>query len=871
MKAKWFKAFSVVIVLVLAIVPVAGASDGGTEVFPLEPVIVDETGGMVNDTPTAWFVEFASPPVAEGGAIAKTKADKTNFRNVATQNGLQFTERRNFDTLWNGMSITIKPQDLNRLRTLPGVQAIYPVGTTRIPETQTADPELFTALTMTGADVAQSELGYTGAGVKVAVMDTGIDYDHPDLGGCFGPGCRVVTGYDFVGDDYNADDTSPSYNPVPVPDPDPDDCNGHGTHVSGIVGANGTVTGVAPGVTFGAYRVFGCEGSTTDDIMLAAMERILADDMDVLNMSIGDAYGWPQYPTAQASDRLVKKGIVVVASIGNNGANGLYAAGAPGLGKDVIGVASFDNTSVFLTYFEVNGRHIGYVPMTFAGPTPTTGSAEIVYVGRGCADGDLVTPGAQPDPYLADPSGKVALISRGTCGFGEKAARAIGAGAVAVVIHNNVPGVFNGTLGAPIDGVTPVVGISLADGQFIQAQTAPVTMTWTDQQESFPSPTAGLISSFSSYGLAPDLSLKPDIGAPGGNIYSTYPLEAGGYATISGTSMSSPHVAGAAALLLEAKPKTKARDVRGLLQNSADPQVWSLNPGLGFLDHVHRQGAGMLDIDDAILATTVITPSKIATGEYWHVMDPAWVQPMDIRNNSHKPVTYDITYENALSTSGVISPGFWDSDAYVTFSETTITVPKFNKYTITAYIHAATYPVNGMYGGYIVFTPRNGGQIYRVPYAGFVGDYQGIQALTPTTNGFPWLAISYLGDFYGPIAGPADWVYSMVGEDVPYILAHFDHQVQLVHIHIFKADGTPVHKTQNFAFAQKYFPRNSTTTSFFAFPWDGTRSSENGRVVRTLPDGQYYLELEVLKAGGDPGNPAHWETWNSPIIEIDRP
>ena len=99
---------------------------------------------------------------------------------------------------------------------------------------------------MTGVDVAQNTLGLSGRGVKVAVIDTGIDYHHPDLGGCFGRGCRVEKGFDFVGDAFNADPTSPAYNPTPVPDPDPDDCNGHGTHVSGIIGANGGLTGVAP-------------------------------------------------------------------------------------------------------------------------------------------------------------------------------------------------------------------------------------------------------------------------------------------------------------------------------------------------------------------------------------------------------------------------------------------------------------------------------------------------------------------------------------------------------------------------------------------------------------------------------------------------
>lgn len=628
MKAKWFSVLSVVIILVLAIVPVVGASDGVTKVEPLVPVPSAETGEMVDETPHTWFVEFASKPLADGGTVTQTNADKSKFSAAAAASGIEYTERFAFNNLWNGVSINVNPADVNKLKTLPGVVAVYPVVKISIPETTTSpSPELFTAIQMTGADIAQNELGYTGAGVRVAVMDTGVDYDHPDLGGCFGPGCRVAFGYDLVGDDYNADDTSPSYNPIPSPDPLPDDCNGHGTHVAGIVGANGQVVGVAPGVTFGAYRVFGCSGSTESDIMIAAMEMALNDKMQVLNMSIGSAFTWPQYPTAVAADRLVKKGMVVVASIGNSGANGLYSAGAPGLGKDVIGVASFDNTHNTAPVFEVNGRDIGYFPMSFSGPVPTSGTEEIVFVGQAC-NVDL--------PLLADPTGKVALAVRGACSFNEKATNAINAGATAVVIHNNAPGNFSGTLGSQIgDGSIPVVSISQEDGMFIRGQAAPVMMTWTDRLGSFLSPNGGLISSFSSYGLAPDLSLKPDIGAPGGNIYSTYPLEEGGYATLGGTSMSSPHVAGAVALLLEAKPKTKARDVRAILQNSADPKPWWGNPALGFLDNVHRQGAGMLDVDDAIKATTVITPGKIATGEYWEVMDP-YVAVLDIKNNSKK-------------------------------------------------------------------------------------------------------------------------------------------------------------------------------------------------------------------------------------------
>src|SRR5690606_9140471 len=127
---------------------------------------------------------------------------------------------------------------------------------------------------------------------------------------------------------------------------DPDDCQGHGTHVAGISSAGGEVVGVAPDSTIGAYRVFGCGGSTTAAVMLKAMEMSLEDEMDVVNLSIGSAFSsWAEYPTARATDALAREGVVVVASIGNSGADGLFSGGAPGVGTDTIGVGSVDNAS----------------------------------------------------------------------------------------------------------------------------------------------------------------------------------------------------------------------------------------------------------------------------------------------------------------------------------------------------------------------------------------------------------------------------------------------------------------------------------------------------------------------------------------------
>jgi subtilisin family serine protease len=799
----------------------------------------------LSETSELWFVELASPPIADGGSKRAAQRDKNAFRAAASRAGLSFEERYAFDTLWNGLSVRIDRGELAKLVRIQGVSGLYPVDEVQLDPTPQEGADLFSALQMTGADIAQSSLGFSGEGVKVAIMDTGIDYHHPDLGGCFGPGCRVETGWDFVGDAY----TGPS-GPPPIEDPDPDDCGGHGTHVAGIAGADGTVTGVAPAVTFGAYRVFGCVGSTSADIMIAAMEMALADGMDVLNMSICSSRQWPQYPTAAASDRAVNAGMVVVASFGNSASTGLYSGSAPGVGKKVIGVAGYDNTHLRLPAFEVDGQPIGYDAMSFSPDPPTSGTEEIVYVGRGC-NLDL--------PLLADPTGKVALIERGACSFREKALNAIGAGAAAVVIHNSSPGMFFGTLSSPLPDPRPVVSISMADGLYIRSL-APVDLTWTDQMTNVATPTGGLIYDSSSWGLSPDLALKPDLGAPGAFIYSTIPLENGGYATFSGTSMAAPHVAGAAALMLEAHPNTPSQAMRRILQNSADPAVWKLNPGLGFLGHVHRQGAGMVDIDDAILATTLIEPGKLSLGE--GEFGPI-SRALHLENKGTTDVTYDLSYVNALSTGGVITPSYWLSDASVAFSAPSVLVPAGGDASVDVTVTPASVPTYGQYGGYIELTPQGGGQMYRVPYAGFVGDYQGIEVLTPTPNGFPWLAKLIGGSYFNQ---PGGATYTMAGGDIPYFLVHTDHQPRRLLMEVFDADnGKAWHRAMQF----EYFPRSSSPTSFWSFAWDGY--TVNGRKLNMVPDGDYVVKVSVLKALGDDDNPAHTEVWTSPVITIDRP
>jgi minor extracellular serine protease Vpr len=850
---------SILAALATAVTLTAAAQD--EELIPLSgwepPAVAD---APVNETPQVWLVELNSAPAADGTSLATLDAEHRSFRSKARSAGLTFEERYAFKTLFNGFSIRIAPEQLALLQRIDGVRAIYPavdMHAEQAPVAGESGPELATALAMTGASFAQDTLGYTGAGVRVAVMDTGIDWNHPDFGGCFGPGCRVETGFDFVGDAYAGSASTP------VPDADPDDCGGHGSHVAGILGASpaapGGAKGVAPGVTFGAYRVFGCAGTTTADIMIAAMERVLADDMDVLNMSIGAAFQWPQYPTAQAADRLVNKGVSVVTSIGNSGATGLYSASAPGVGKKVIGTASFDNTHVVLPTFTVSpdGASIGYQSATGAPPAPTSGSFPMARTGTATSAADACS------PLAGSLVGQVALIRRGTCAFHIKALNAQNAGAAGVVLYNNAAGRVNPTVvGTPAITI-PVVSITAVEGVLIDGRIAsgPTTMTWTGARGSFPNATGGLSSDFSSYGMAPDLSLKPDIGAPGGQIFSTIPLELGGYGNNAGTSMASPHAAGAVALLLEARPDTSSQDVRDILQNSADPRNWWGNPGLGFADNVHRQGAGMLDIPGAILSTVRVSPGKLSLGE--SEAGPS-ARTLTITNTGSDAVTFDVSHVPALATGpNTFTVGFFGSFATATFSAGSVTVPAGGSATVDVTITAPAGLANrGQYGGYVVLTPQGGGATYRVPYAGLKGDYQSMVVLTPGASSFgnPILRPNQAFGTSGPVtltnpaASPA-WVF-----------VHLDHQVRRLRMEVFDANSG---KAWHRAFDEGYVGRNQTATGFFAIPFDGVTVS--GNKVTTLPDGQYVIRLSVLKALGDEANPAHSETWTSPVITIDRP
>jgi hypothetical protein len=385
-----------------------------------------------------------------------------------------------------------------------------------------------------------------------------------------------------------------------------------------------------------------------------------------------------------------------------------------------------------------------------------------------------------------------------------------------------------------------------------------------------------LISSFSSYGLSPDLAIKPDIGAPGGSIYSTLPVEQGGHGTMSGTSMASPHIAGAAALLLEYRPLLTPAAVRDRLLNSADPQLWSLGPGFGLLDEVYRQGAGLADVPGAATAKTVITPAKIALGES-SSGPQTWT--LTVQNQSKHTQTWNLDWVSAVAAEGVlVIQDFWTTDEALTFSPNPLVIPAMSSGTVAVTFTPPTQddtgvagvPFSTLYNGWITFSPpkakvdeaNDDQQSYAVPYAGFVGDYQDIVHLY-NTLGVPVLVDKDWNTV------PEGFVFTMIQGNIPHILVHLEHQATVLSVEVLNSvTGRRARPIFSEVIHEDWMPRNSGTGYIFDFPWDGTRIVRDRTFA--LPDGNYQLVLKVLKALGDPDNPADWETWTSQMFTIQR-
>eukprot|EP01038_Epipyxis_sp_PR26KG_P009122 gene9122-12303_t len=428
----------------------------------------------------------------------------------------------------------------------------------------------------TGVLDARNKLSLRGSNLKVAVIDSGVDYSHPALGGCFGPGCKVAFGYDFVGDDYDYN------NPVAVPDADPiDDCDpySHGTHVAGIIAADAShdmsgqfvssfpFTGVAPNATIGAYRVFPCSGDSGDDIIAAAVYTAAADGANVINLSLG---GGPDFdgnnPLTVAVTKVSAAGHFVVASAGNDGEVGLLSLDAPSIGSNVFSVASFDNSYLFEITLNVDdvAYPVAYGELNDEFKFPAESLNIIVNdidtianneISDGCSLASIKHNATTTDQTL------LLRADFSKCGSNARCSNAAKAGYARCLLYD-VDSILSPILGS--SEIPSAIISNDAGSAIIASVKAGLTpsVIITNTTKLFPKATGGTISYFSSGGLSEEFAIKPNIGAVGGGVYSTISLHAmnsqnlnSAYSTYYGTSMSSPYVAGCMALLIEGKWK----------------------------------------------------------------------------------------------------------------------------------------------------------------------------------------------------------------------------------------------------------------------------------------------------------------------------
>ena len=593
--------------------------------------------------------------------VQRVSREQQRFDAALAALPVQTTEIYRVKKALNGVALQVDVSQVAALRRLPGVRAVYPIEP-EYPTNSTSVPFLGTPNLW--ANTLGLPLNADGTGMKIGVIDTGIDYQQADFGGtglladyqandrtvapdAYFPTVKVAGGVDFAGDLYTGNNS-------PAPDADPMDCNGHGTHVSGTaagygVNADGTTytgpygpaspfaamrigPGTAPKATLYAIRVFGCGGTTgltiqgIDWAMDPNGDNDLSDHLDVINMSLGSTFGSLSQTSALASENAVAAGVIVVTSAGNSG-DTFYISGAPGSATHAIATAASADDGLPGPGVRVNspGGIAGFYTAgtaQFGGTPPLGGLTANVVIGLDPADGagPLTTDGCSPLTNAAAVAGNIALIDRGTCGFIVKVKNAQNAGAVGVIIANSAAGVFGGMAGVDPTITIPSVMVTFPDGNAFKANIATLNATLF--------PAADTLGAFSSRGprrLTP-FALKPDIAAPGVAISSaqtgvtctgTAPsvgcqvANASGFIpgsqilVLQGTSMASPHMAGIMALLKQLHPDWTVEELKALAMNYATHDVTLFPGGGGPRFGPSRIGAGRVDPSQSAVGTVV--------------------------------------------------------------------------------------------------------------------------------------------------------------------------------------------------------------------------------------------------------------------------
>lgn len=683
--------------------------------------------------------------------------------------------RYEYTTVFNGLSVEADYADLETIQDLPGVKDAYVSQVYQLIE-PVNETKLADSVPAIGGDISQ-KTGYTGKGMVVAILDTGLDTSHEAFQNAVNApkftkqdiadklaSDSLRVGNVNVNSIYQSDKIPFAYDYYDN-DTNVSGGNSHGTHVAGIVGANsGQVTGVAPDAQLMIMKIFGDDGSGAyDSDIIAALEDAVVLGADAVNMSLGMTAGFSEAAatkTREVYQRVKNAGISLMCAAGNeysssyksasgtdlplasNPDNGAVAS--PSTYDAALSVASMNNVKATAPYLLVGDRKIRYSdPAETASKQIASLNGRYEYVDCGV--------GATSDFTGKALSGKVALIQRAgkengeILTFAQKEANAKKAGAKAVIIYDNVEGDL---VNMSTDGNIPAVFISKADGEAMLAALDKHVSFNKSYLAQFQDAYSGKMSDFSSWGVTPDLKLKPEITAPGGDIYSTLP--GGLYGSMSGTSMASPHMAGAAVVM--AQYITEELGGTGMTQQ----EITALSNKLlmstavpvkneqGLPYSPRKQGAGLVQLGRATKAKAYLSSAEggLPKAELGDSANGSFSFSFQANNLSKSEIQYEVGVtvltENTVKENGKTylaqSPRQLGADEVTVTAPSTVTLRANDTATVKVSLAltdkgkaalGADFP-NGIYlEGFVTLTPVNGGDTISLglPFLGFYGNW----------------------------------------------------------------------------------------------------------------------------------------------------
>ncbi|KAJ7492156.1 subtilase [Mycena latifolia] len=848
------------------------------------------------------------------------------YKSAGSALGGRLRAHQNYTSpVFTGTSFTAtgRDTDLAAVAALPGVVNVWPVRTITLnAQTRAAEAPLavnWTSHSVTGVDTLHAA-GILGEGALIGVIDTGVNYAHDALGGGFGEGFPIVGGYDLAGDGL-----FPTTDPVP--DADPMDRLGHGTHVCGILIAdnNRYITGVAPKANLRVYKVFGLLDSTTSDILISAFLMAYADGVDIITASIGGPGGFADDPWAIVASRLVDKGLFVSIAAGNDGAQGSFYPSSGSSGENVVAVASVENQMTQsspgnLVYDNATDdmEPFAYLPGGLRFPIVVQNTAITAMSLDGTLDDEACAPYPEGTPSLV---GRTVMVRRASsCSFADQLVNLQALGAIYVLVYNNgnpmvqPSGIAGGYTGLTTEAVGAKILAQLKAGVEVRISSylsffvlGHINVPWLygiDDPFHGSKPNA-----FTSWGPLYDMSIKPDIAGPGGDIYSTW-LQ-GQYVSASGTSMSTPYIAGVAALYAGVHGGVKVhgakfgKEVARRIITSGRPVPWTDGTAANFNQHasVAQVGNGLIDAVKVVQYTTTVDISKI------HLNDTASfksIHPFTVTNTGKVPITYKFSLRPAAgfeARSALNAPLGTFADMAPISIVPEVTFLSVQLWTVwpgqSLYMAAVFLPPKKanadmlpVYSGQVVISGSTGEEI-AIPYMGLAADLK--KELSQFyVDGFPLVTSTFDDEL---IADKSWFTFNLTAADYPAVYFANTFGTDELRWDIYKSgfkesqwsyppvvgkNGYLGSATTFTAFTANYFtPGTDNSSNVEAFPFKQiTRTPANqyyefwwfGRFANgsQIANGNYSMRFAALKPFGNRKVASDWAMFSTPVITVNQ-